>query len=108
MYTFFSTDESCVPWFFNTTTDNKEINLSGNQSILFSNLIPMGNQELSINPRVEIIDIQIFDAQGKLISSNYPLTLNTISISTLNKGVYFIKVKTKEDQVPRSEKFVIY
>ena len=86
----------------------EEINLSGNQSILFSNLIPLGNQELSINPRVEIIDIQIFDAQGKLMSSNYQEKLNSISISTFNKGIYLIQAKTKEDLFPRSEKFVIY
>lgn len=108
MYTFFSTDESCVPWFFNTTTETTETNKSGNQSILFSNLIPMGNQELSINPRVEIIDILIFDAQGKLMSSNFQEKLKSISISTFNKGIYLIQAKTKEGLVPRSEKFVIY
>ena len=68
----------------------------------------MGNQELYINTSVEIIDIQVFDAQGKLMSSKYQERLNSISISTFNKGIYLIQAKTKEGFGPRSEKFVIY
>ena len=108
MYTFFSTDESCVLSFFNNITETTEHNNTQNQSFLFSNLIPMGNQELYINPTVEIIDILIFDAQGKLMSSNFQEKLKSISISTFNKGIYLIQAKTKEGLVPRSEKFVIY
>ncbi|PCI99852.1 MAG: hypothetical protein COB15_03445 [Flavobacteriales bacterium] len=59
--------------------------------------------ELTINTELAIQKISIFDVSGKIIRSLTPAT-NTINISDLKNGTYFIEVKGKEKIL--TQKFV--
>jgi len=65
------------------------------------------------NPAVDLVkvktantleDIKLYDIQGRIISSysNFENAFdNTLDVTSLSKGMYFIKIKTAEDEVTK-------
>ena len=52
------------------------------------------NLTVSLKNNEEIISYQIFDLMGKNVMSNEKMENNTVQVSALTNGVYFIKIKT--------------
>ncbi len=92
---------------FNTPTPGSTNNilsilevLNSNKIILYPN--PTSNQ-LTINSELKINEITIIDIAGKSIKTPKPTT-NTINVSNLSSGIYFIKLITDEGTI--TKKFV--
>jgi len=64
--------------------------------ILYPN--PVFNQLSIINDELSILKIDIIDVMGKTIKTVTENT-NTIDVSELNKGTYFIKIQTTKGQI---------
>ena len=52
------------------------------------------NLTVSLKNNDEIISYQIYDVMGKNVMSNAKMENNTIQVSALTNGIYFIKIKT--------------
>ncbi|WP_131798811.1 T9SS type A sorting domain-containing protein, partial [Flavivirga aquatica] len=55
-----------------------------------------------------IESLNIYNTLGQIIISLNSLEANTINISNLNDGIYILKVKTKNAQKLKNNKFVKY
>jgi hypothetical protein len=85
---------------FNNTIISSSVDASFNQFSLTPNLV---YDHLSINFE-ENAKIQIYDIQGQLVLTE-TLKEQTVNVSGLNNGVFFIKVLTKEGK-PNIAKFI--
>jgi len=63
---------------------------------------PSSGELIIENGELIINKIEIFDTVGKIVSSNYQISLSShqkIDISNLNSGIYFVKVTTERGEI---------
>ena len=61
------------------------------------------NTYLEVEDEYEVIKYQIIDLKGEILKSqNFENNLNHIDVSTLEKGLYFLKIETLNEQITTS------
>jgi len=68
-------------------------NFLNSEVVLYPNPVK-DNLTVSLKNNDEIMSYQIFDVTGKNVMSNAKMENNTIQVSALTNGIYFIKIKT--------------
>lgn len=68
-------------------------NLLNSEVVLYPNPVK-DKLTVSLKNNDEIISCQIYDVTGKNVISNSKMENNTVQVSALSNGVYFIKIKT--------------
>jgi len=99
------TDSDTCTWILNSTP----LSVFENSSNIEFSIYPVPvNDKLTINT-TEIIDLlEVYDITGKIIlSSTLNQSINTVDVSSLKKGVYFISIFNNE-KLLGNKKFIIH
>ncbi len=73
-------------------------NFLNSEVVLYPNPVK-DNFTVSLKNNDEIISCQIYDVTGKNVMSNAKMENNTVQVSALSNGVYFIKIKTMNGEM---------
>jgi hypothetical protein len=81
---------------FDNVTGIQELNHETSSNSIFPN--PAANELHISDGQPEIINIKIYDVFGKLQMADLNLLTETIDVSKLNPGMYFVKVKGEKEE----------
>jgi len=79
-------------------SENEDFNISNLESNISVFPNPTTGIVNIISQNTKIESISVFDISGKILQNNTAFTGNTLDLSWLSNGVYFIKIKTLSEQ----------